>query len=409
MALIEITYQDLNSPLVDSLINLFGNKGEFDYERGVDIDFDIAGRVRKHKLSPIVRTANPSDAFEIVNIYKSVYKGTYPYKEMENVDSVKAMIQSKNHQWFVYMDNRKNIAGCITFVLDFPQKRGYIRGFMLKPRFQGKIDITKAMIISMVCMTKMYKDRIYVWYVENRTAHAKSQYSMSLCGISPIAFFPNKDVFLGEIESDLMQITYDSKAFHQFRSNKIPTLIPEAQGCFQYASLQYHIFIHRIIDKKLTSDRERIRDYRNRIKGSVQKDEFGYEQYRLEIQGTDSYFEFLYTPNVANIEKIKYKNGNPEQLHAYLQVVCDFVKLYGIRYIECVVSAYSFEEQSVFADFGFIPRGYIPCWNYNGKTEEFEDCILFSRYAGKISESIQLIDQGKILCQYLNLEPTIES
>ena len=118
---------------------------------------------------------------------------------MEDEQEVRKMIEDPNVQWILYQDNSYNIAGCITFVLDFEYKRGYIRGFMLKKKYQGYIDITKAMIGSMLGMLHKFKGKIYTWYVENRTAHAKSQYSMWVCGIAPIAFYPNKDIFLGKV------------------------------------------------------------------------------------------------------------------------------------------------------------------------------------------------------------------
>ncbi|MFX1428297.1 MAG: GNAT family N-acetyltransferase, partial [Promethearchaeota archaeon] len=179
------------------------------------LDFEIIERGNRHKISPILRVAKPEDAKEITEIYKELYDGTYPYKEMEDVEEVRRLIQNPNIQWIIYQDPNYNIAGCITFVLDFGNKRGYIRGFMLKKKYQGYIDITKAMIGSMLGMIHKYKHKIYVWYVENRTAHSKSQYSMWVCGIAPIGFYPNKDIFLGKVESDLMQILYDERALIQ--------------------------------------------------------------------------------------------------------------------------------------------------------------------------------------------------
>jgi hypothetical protein len=176
------------------------------------LDFEIAGVKHKHKISPVLRLARPEDAEQIIEIYKELYDGTYPYKEMEDIHEVRKMIEDPTIQWIVFQDPSLNIAGCITFVLDFANKRGYIRGFMLRRKYQGYIDITKAMIGSMLGVLHKFKDTIYVWYVENRTAHAKSQYSMYVCGIAPIGFYPNKDIFCGKIESDLMQILYDERA-----------------------------------------------------------------------------------------------------------------------------------------------------------------------------------------------------
>ena len=204
-----ISLNELFSNSTTQFIKPFEEVVDPDIHKGMYLDFKLCDRKQKDKVGPILRLAKPEDAQEIVGIYRELYNGTYPYKEMEDVDEVRKMIQEPSIQWIIYQDPSYNIAGCITFVLDFDNKRGYIRGFMLKKKYQGYIDITKAMIGSMLGMIHKYKDVIFLWYVENRTAHAKSQYSMWVCGIAPIGFYPNKDVFLGRVESDLMQICYD--------------------------------------------------------------------------------------------------------------------------------------------------------------------------------------------------------
>ncbi|KKL20220.1 hypothetical protein LCGC14_2457630, partial [marine sediment metagenome] len=64
-------------------------------------------------------------------------------------------------------------------------------------------------------------------------------------------------------------------------------------------------------------------------------------------------------------------------------------------------SAYNPEHQQIFYDAGLKPRGYIPSWECSRDTLEFSDSILFSIFNGKISEDIQLIDQGQKLLETL--------
>jgi len=104
----------------------------------IHLDFTLAGR--KHKINPILRIARSEDAEEIVDIYRELYEGSYPYREMEDVDEIRKMISDPTIQWIIFQDPSLNIAGCITFVFDFLNKRGYIRGFMLRKQYQGKRD-----------------------------------------------------------------------------------------------------------------------------------------------------------------------------------------------------------------------------------------------------------------------------
>ena len=379
-----------------------------DIHSGICLDFELSGREQKQKISPILRLARPEDAEDLVGIYTELYNGTYPYKEMEDVEVVRNLIRDPNVQWLVYQDPSYNIAGCITFVLDFDNKRGYIRGFMLKKKYQGTIDITKAMIGSMLGMIHKFKNQIYTWYVENRTAHAKSQYSMCVCGISPIGFFPNKDVFLGKIESDLMQILYDKRALEKNRASEIPSILPQVEPCYLYSDERYNLGHYHIKDPGEFLNDIKIEEIKNAVSKTIVKDKFGYETIRFTIEGTNSYFEFLYTPQVQNFEKTKYHVHNLEELYVFVQ---EFIKCKNeleVRYCEVFVSAYKPEHQKLFYEAGLSPRGYIPSWEFNNQKNVFEDKILFNWYEGDISDDIQLIAEGKGLLNVLGLSDVVQ-
>lgn len=379
-----------------------------DIHSGICLDFELIDRKQKQKISPILRLARPEDAEALVGIYTELYNGTYPYKEMEDVEEVRKLIRDPNVQWLVYQDPSYNIAGCITFVLDFDNKRGYIRGFMLKKEYQGIIDITKAMIGSMLGMIHKFKNKIYTWYVENRTAHAKSQYSMCVCGISPIGFFPNKDVFLGKIESDLMQILYDNRALEKYRTSEIPSILPQVEPCYLYSDERHGLGHYHITDPGEFLNQFKIEGIRNAVSKTIVKDKFGYETIRFTIEGTDSYFEFLYTLQVQNFEKTKYHVHNLEELYIFVQ---EFIKCKNeleIRYCEVFVSAYKPEHQKLFYEAGLSPRGYIPSWVFSIQKNVFEDRILFNWFEGDISDDIQLIDEGKGLLGILGLGEVVQ-
>ncbi|MFX1323990.1 MAG: hypothetical protein ACFE8N_03470 [Promethearchaeota archaeon] len=392
--LFPISTQKLLEPF-QSLID-----AELKYE--LNLDFEIAER-KCHKISPILRLAMPEDAKEIISIYDELYDGTYPFSEMLDEEEVRKMIADPNISWIVYQDPYFTIAGCITFVLDFEHKRGYIRGFMLKKQYQGYIDITKAMIGSMLAMLHKYKDEIYVWYVENRTAHSKSQYSMWVCGIAPVGFYPNKDVFLGKVESDLMQILYDERALRKYRSTNIPCLIPEIESCFQYSDARYGLGVYKEENPTIHLNKRKVIKIKNQLEKSIVQDKFGYEEITLVLNGSSSYFTFLYTPHVQNFEKTKYKVANLEELYVFVQEFLQCKSELNVRYCEVFLSAYCPDHQQIFYDAGFMPRGYVPSWNYSKSKECFEDSILFNLFEGEISKDIQLIDQGQELVQTIGV------
>ncbi|TKJ21765.1 MAG: hypothetical protein CEE43_08735 [Promethearchaeota archaeon Loki_b32] len=399
-----VSLNELFPNFINQFIKPFENVIDPDIHNGMYLDFELCDRAQKHKVNPILRLARVDDAEELVGIYKELYNGTYPYKEMEDLDEVRKMIRDPSIQWIIYQDPSLNIAGFITFVLDFDNKRGYIRGFMLKKKYQGHVDITKAMIGSMIGMIHKFKDDIYVWYVENRTAHSKSQYSMYVCGIAPIGFYPNKDVFLGKVESDLMQICYDVRVLKNLRATSTPTIISQVEDCYLYSDARYNLGNYEIQVPGIILDHKKISHLKKNIKKSVKKDKFGYETITFTIPESDSFFEFLYTPQVQNFEKSKYHVNNLEELYVFIKEFMKTGKRLGIRYCEAFISAYEPAHQNIFYNAGLAPRGYIPSWIYNKSTGVFEDQILFNWFDGKISESIQLIDEGLELLDVLNLD-----
>ena len=371
---------------------------------GEPLEFDLLNRTNKLKISPILSLAREEEANELIKIYRDLYNGSYPYREMLDELEVKKMIVDPSIRWITFKDKLGNITGCVTFVLDFINKRGYIRGFMLKKKYQRHIDIIKAMIGSLVGMCFNFKDKILSWYVENRTAHTGSQYPMYRCGMGPIGFYPNKDVFFGEVESDLMQIIYDVKALNGIRSKEYPQIIPEATGCFNYSNEKYNLGPVKIKAPKLKLDKKYVDKLQYKLDKEITIDKFGYHNIMLYISGTESYFKFLYTPQVQNFEKTQYCVNNLEELYVFVQEFKNLAQLLKVRYCEAFVSAYDASHQTIFQNAGLSPRGYIPSWKFNQKKNRLEDFILFNSFEGKISKNIQLIDEGKKLLNYLNFD-----
>ena len=381
----------------------FKDRMDVDLHKGMELNFEISNRTSFRKISPILKLANPGDAHDITELYRELYKGTYPYKEMEDVEEVSSMIQNPNYRWILFKNLYDKTLGCFTFALDFKNKKGYARGLMVKRKYQGITDVLKASLGSYVGMYSMFQDKILIWYSENRTAHTASQYSQALGGAKPIAFYPNKDVFLGKIESDIMHIGYDTQVLQKYRKKEQPKLIAETVNPYLYATKRYNLGPIQIVKPDLHLDLRKICSLKNQVSRKIEKDKYGYVQIKLTIQETGSYFKFLYTPLVQNFEKTKYKVCSLEELFILTRNFKKCMKEFKIRYSEVFVSAYEPEHQRMFLDIGLMPRGYVPSWKYNYKTKVFEDNILFNYYQGKVDKNLKLIEEGKELLNYIQL------
>ena len=122
------------------------------------------------------------DAQQIVYIYETVYKGTYPFVEMLNAQWIYESFSNPNYIWGVIRikkeddENHGKIAGCYTWIMDFKKRVAYNRGYNILPQYWGKLgaqEIAYAMIKKIMEQTKGKIDK---WYNECVTDHSKTQW-----------------------------------------------------------------------------------------------------------------------------------------------------------------------------------------------------------------------------------------
>ena len=397
-----IPHQKLNPKSVDEFLDLFEGILSLDLESGMDLDFTIDSKLGSDKISPTLFLAKPKDAFEIANICKEVYEGSYPYKEIEDPREVKKMIESPEHH-FILFKIEEDIVGCFRTKLDFEHHKGYTGGFMVRQEYQRIIDVTKSIIGSYAWMWSTYKDEILMWYCENRTAHAASQYITSVCGINTVAFFPNKDVFFEKVESDVMGVVFREKALKKYRESLTPQLIRNALDSFLHCDNIYRLGKFNLVCPDIQLNYEKIDALQRSFRKDVIKDKYGYQYFQFFITGTKSYFSFLHTPCIQNLEKTKYHVESLEELYVYLEEFLKVIKENSIRYSEAFVSALSPEHQQLFYEFGFRARGYVPCWSFKKDNKSFEDYVVFNYFEGEVPRPA-LLPAGQELVDMLNLQ-----
>jgi len=397
-----IPYKRLRPKSVDEFLDIFEDVLDLNLEKGMELDFTIDSKLGSDKISPTLFLAKPKDAVEIATICKEVYEGSYPYKEIEDPEEVKKMIESPEHH-FILFKIEEDIVGCFRCALDFEHHKGYTGGFMVRQEYQGIIDVTKSIIGSYTWMWSTYKDEILMWYCENRTAHAASQYITSVCGINTVAFFPNKDVFFDKVESDVMGVVFREKALNGYREHKTPLLIRNALDSFLHCDNLYNLGKFKLVSPDYSLDYEKIALLQKRFRKDLIKDKYGYQYFQFFISGTKSYFSFLHTPCIQNLEKTKYHVDTLEELYVYLEEFLKVIKENSIRYSEAFVSALNPEHQQLFYEFGFRARGYVPCWNFKKDDNSFEDYVVFNYFEGQVPHA-ELLPIGQELVDLLSVQ-----
>lgn len=365
-------------------------------------DINLEMNRNSQRLCPIIQLAEPKDAKAITQIFKNVYHGTYPYKSMEDIQEVRSMIKHSNYEVLVYKLGLNKTVGCLTVDLEFKKKTGIIHGFVFRKEYQKIVDSLKACIGSLTYIWKTYKNKIYVWSAEVRTKDYAPQYYGSLCGLRPIAFFPNKDIFFNQIESDLLIIIYNDDILKKYRRKEEPKIIRQVLNCYLYSNKRYNLGTPFIENPNITLDQIKINEIKKKINKVIEKDKFGNEIVIFSLSKSESYFKFIHSPCIQSIEKTDYKINISEELYVFIEELKGFMRKMNIRYFECYVSSYLPTHQKIFYDAGFSPRGYVPCLKYNKNQKYFEDQVVFNYFKGTIDESINLIPESEELLQILN-------
>lgn len=388
---------------VDDFLEQFDGLNLSDMQKGVLLDLEFGLGSRSQKICPIIQLAKPEDAEEITLIFKEVYRRTYPFKKMEDVQEVCKMIKDPNYKWILFKNELNVIIGCFGAQLELEKKRGYLFGFVIRKEFQNIFDTIKAYIGCVVYFWRIYANIIYVWTGEIRTNDATPQFVTNLCGLKPIGFLPNKDLFFHRIESEFLHIAYSNEVLQKYRSKKTPKIIRQVLNCFLYSNNRYRIGNPQIENPTLNFDLEKISEIKKLIIKRSEKDKFENEMITFNLKNSNSYFKFQYNALHQNVEKTTYEINNLEELFVFVLKLKEFIREHKVRYFECYISAYEPTHQKIFLNEGFTPRGYIPSWNYIKERDIFEDNILFNYFKGKFDKTLKLIPETKEFLKILKI------
>ncbi|MFX1266467.1 MAG: hypothetical protein ACFFAK_00720, partial [Promethearchaeota archaeon] len=131
---------------VDEFLEKYQYLSNLDLKHILNLDFELDFYYKSEKICPIVKIAKPEDSEEIANIFKEIFRGTYPYKYLEDNKSIKDMIIHPNYEWFIFKSPANEIVGCFGADLELEEKRAFLHGFMIKRKYQKTIDVFKAFI-----------------------------------------------------------------------------------------------------------------------------------------------------------------------------------------------------------------------------------------------------------------------
>jgi RimJ/RimL family protein N-acetyltransferase len=309
---------------------------------------------------------------------------SYPYPEaLDPIWIDKTARNQRKTLWKVVKNTLDGqVIGSVTIQLDRENKRGYVRGMMIDPAYQGKKVGGRAYSDAFrdIMGRKENREVIKIFWTENRTAHSGSQRISEALNFYPLGLFPNKDVFLGKRESDLLYAVYAMNTLKLRRPD--PQLIREVLPIYKAVASQFRfpqiqpvdVSSNPPKDQPLDQTQEDQEDQEDQVQGSIVPDEYEYGRCMFCMKG--EVLTLKLNPRTCVAEEALFSPKiNPTILKTLVQFALDVLDPI-LYYIEFYVSAYQPELQQVFADLGFSATGYAPGWNLVGGQRE--DMILFS-------------------------------
>lgn len=358
------------------------------------ITFPRKSSSKAQKVTPTVQLAKPEEAQSISKIFKQVYQDTYPYKEMENIQEIRKMIEDPDYNWILFKINGNEVIGCIGLQFDNSVRSMMLHGFAIKKEYQGMTSLPKLLLAGWVALLNKYEKKALMWFGEARSAHSKSQFLGAYLGLKPIAFFPKKDIFFNREESQFLLILYDEEILKKYRRKETPKIIPRVLTCYSYALKRYQLEFPEIKDHlMLNFDDKKIKTIKRNLINQEENDYLGNSLITISIKNSDAYISFLHNPLIRIFEKTDYKISNKEQLFVFIEVVKGLIKKLGIRYFEFFASAYHPTHQAILYDAGLRPFGYVPCFKYIEDEDIFEDQVVFIYYEGKVNGNLKMIPE----------------
>ncbi|MBN2155269.1 MAG: hypothetical protein JW776_04450 [Candidatus Lokiarchaeota archaeon] len=349
--------------------------------------------------------AEPHDARAIVKCHNKAYYGLYPYHEMLDVEYVEKFVEDResNLVGLYSHEDTGETAGCGIMNCRPEDRIGYLRGLIVIPEFQGKIDMKKICCENAALGYQHFWNTVDKWYTETRTAHSKAQFLVEYISLRPCGILPNKDVFVGQgiRESDVLEITYPNRTLYELR-NKFPQLLPELRPLYDFIAHQFNLPDGEFTESQIEVDTT-FRTWARKLSEDVTifktKNCLNTCTYRLELN--NSYMEFMVTDMIQSAERTDLHAVNADELAGLLIRFWELMDEEDIQYFEYYSPATNVEYQRVFSALGFKVFAYAPAWKPNVKGT-LDDCIVFGYSVEPLNpKQLHLSESGKRLWQIL--------
>ncbi len=291
--------------------------------------------------------ATLEDADNVASLYRRVYGSDYPCLELFTAQGMREFLEFSQSKAVTIIVRIKNkVIAAATCQLN--GRIVYSRGFMVDPKWQGKINARRVFQHIMQLFRKHFLGIADLIYGEARTETSKIQDIVEEIGCHPVAILPRKDIFYGKRESEIISVWYyQNPQPGPFSLSQEASKIAEKvlQYPVPYLEGEFHFVTPKTSDYIAVEKRE---------------------------SNGDSCL-FVKLPSGDELSAIIcYKSMNSEKVKIHAQCISNFynllfaflteIRLRKIEYIEIYIDAREFLRQVVVEDLGFRPTGFLVQW-----------------------------------------------
>jgi len=264
----------------------------------------------------------------------------------------------------------------------------YSRGFMVSPRWQGRISAKK--IIQQICyiFRKFFNGKADYFYGEARTETGRMQAIIDEIDWVPLAILPRKDIFHGKRETEILYAWY----YHHPQPGPLYLTRKAAQVASEV--LQRPI---DYVQEDYTHNFEIISPSR-----VAEKRESNGDSHIFITLLTGGELNAQICPKSTNSEKVTI---NSNDVHEFYSLVNTFLReLFSrkIEYTEIFIDAREPSKQAILEEFGFNPTGFVTQWYTQNKTVP-SDYVVYTLHRPSLLPNcpIQTTQRGKFLKKYV--------
>lgn len=320
-----------------------------------------------------LREASESDMQDIKSLYYKIYGGKYTLPEINDSDKMKWAINDPNYLWLL-CEHEKKIVASVIFVVEPIHKIGKTFAGIVSPEFRGH-KLMKRLIqvgIDYLVDKRNFCDLLYG--VVRTFAPLSFHADLKELGFIDMGIFPNVRK-VKKYETHSLKVLYKTGALD--KRKKTPCLIDPANEIYEIAKTR--LFLEdAIVEKNYSNHQKASREfteefliekspeveweyYRHRDAGYLIFDYFPFHYPQLKLYTRDAsseiFIHFLEDDGYATIVGLK---TNRENLVPLLNTACEYIENMGIKYLECLVSAYEPEAQKQLYQANFLPCAYFP-------------------------------------------------